>query len=446
MILTNLSAEQTIIGCCLQGQILLDRISSLKPEHFAAESHREAFSVIKESWAKGVPTDPVLLDTMLTAHQSNSEGLAYWVECANSGYSTAMLPAHIRVVRDNAQRRALLATADKIAAMVHNGGDINEHVASASALVGNLLEREIRKGPRLLLDVLRDHLPEMGERWGGRQDGLKTGFTDLDIMLGGLRPGNLILIAARPAMGKTSLAMQIGTHVASSGVVVAFSQEMADTELADRLLASAGRIPLSTIVAGGLSSEEHNRFAAALGRLSPLRLYIDDQPAQRLSDIRAKALSIRRRNEIALIVVDYLQLMSGDDARKPSSNRNAEIEQISRGLKALAKELACPVIALSQLNRDLEKRPNKRPVLSDLRDSGAIEQDADVVLMIYRDEVYNPESPDKGIAEILIRKHRQGQTGTVRLKWRGELTSFGNCTHQDAPQAAQPRYKRGFDE
>lgn len=446
MNLVSLPSEQIVIGCCLQGQILLDRMESLRPEHFAGEAHREAYTAILSSWSQGNPVDAISLDNLLQARNCTAADLTYWVQCFETGYSLAMLPSHVASIRDKAQRRALLAAADQIAAMAHDGGEISEHLASASALVGGLAESEIRKGPRPLAEVLLDHMPEMGERWTGRKDGLRTGFADLDTKLGGLRPGNLVLIAARPAMGKTALAMQIAARVAADGVVVAFSQEMADTELADRLLAAAGRIPLSTIVSGGLSSDEHERFSAALGRLKPLRLYIDDQPAQRITEIRAKVLKIRRRHPVALVVVDYLQLMSGDDSRKSGANRNAEIEHISRGLKALAKELACPVIALSQLNRELEKRPNKRPILSDLRDSGAIEQDADIVLMIYRDEIYSPDSPDKGTAEVLIRKHRQGRTGTVRLAWHGEFTSFGNCSQQDSRQPERTTCRRGFDD
>ncbi|NMF98406.1 replicative DNA helicase [Aromatoleum toluolicum] len=442
MSLTSPAAEQTIIGCCLQGQILADRVAGLLPEHFAVESHREAFSAILAAWHQGRPVDPVSLDDTLKG-RSDSAGLAYWVECAEHGYSLAMLPAHVSTVRDKATRRALLAAADEIASLAHGNGDIREHVASAAAAVSKLVDGTVTRGPRLIGDVLRDYMPEMGARWEGRNDGLMTGFADLDAKLRGLRAGNLVLIAARPAMGKTALAMQIAANVSHGGVVVAFSQEMAETELADRLLASAGHVALDRIIGGGMTSDDHDRFAGAVGRVQGMRLYIDDQPAQRISDIRAKTQSVRRKHPIALVVVDYLQLMAGDGA-----NRNAEIEQISRGLKALAKELGCPVIALSQLSRKCEERPNKRPMLSDLRDSGAIEQDADIVMMIYRDEVYNPDSPDKGTAEVLIRKNRQGQIGDVRLTWLGEYTSFADCSYQGSREESQPmrRRSRGFDE
>lgn len=435
-------AEQIVIGCCLQGQILADRVAGLTSEHFAIEAHRDAFAAILASWHQGRPVDVVLLDEMLKPSPGDAD-LGYWVECAEQGFSLAMLPAHVSTVRNKAMRRALLAAADQIASMAHADGDVREILANASAAVSRLADGAVTRGPRLVRDVLADHLPGIGERWDGRQDGLKTGFADLDAKLRGLRAGNLVLIAARPAMGKTSLAMQIAANVAENGVVVAFSQEMADTELVDRLLASAGRIDLSKIIGGGLTPDDHDRLAGAVGRLNGMRLYVDDQPAQRISDIRAKVQSVRRKHPISLVVVDYLQLMTGDGA-----NRNAEIEQISRGLKTLAKEIGCPVIALSQLSRECEKRPNKRPMLADLRDSGAIEQDADIVLMIYRDEVYNPDTPDKGTAEVLIRKNRQGQTCDVRLTWLGEYTSFADCDYQAArQQETKQRFaRRGFDE
>jgi replicative DNA helicase len=441
--LFNAMAEQIVIGCCLQGEIIADELEGLQPEHFAIESHREAFAAILRTWGQGRPLDAVTLDDYLTDGAAKREGLAYWAECAEAGFSTALLPGHISTVRNKAVRRALAATADKIAGLAHSEGRVDELVASASALLASVSAGESRRGPRLIADVLREHLPAVGERWDGRRDGLMTGFADLDKALGGLRPGNLALIAARPAMGKTSLAMQIAANVAEDRAVVVFSQEMADTELADRLIALKGGVDLGKVIRGGMSEDEHSRFNLGVMRLRDMLLYVDDEPAQRITDIRAKTMKVRRQREIGLVVVDYLQLMTGDGA-----NRNAEIEQISRGLKALAKELGCPVIALSQLSRKCEERPNKRPMLSDLRDSGAIEQDADVVMMIYRDEVYNPSSPDAGTAEILIRKNRQGAIGDVRLTWRGEITAFGNCDYQASrrQESAPQRKASGMDE
>lgn len=441
--LFNAMAEQIVIGCCLQGEVIADVLDGLRPEHFAVESHREAFATILRTWSRGRPLDAVTLDDALPDGTAKREGLAYWTDCAEAGFSASLLPGHVSTVRNKAARRALAAVADKIASLAHSEGRVDELMASASALLGDIAEGETRGGPRLIADVLREHLATVGERWEGRRDGLMTGFADLDRALGGMRPGNLVLIAARPAMGKTSLAMQVAANVAEGRAVVVFSQEMAASELADRLIAFKGGVDLGKVIRGGMTEDEHGRFNAGVLRARDLALYVDDAPAQRVADIRAKAMKVRRQRDVGLVVVDYLQLMTGDGA-----NRNAEIEQISRGLKALAKELGCPVVALSQLSRKCEERPNKRPMLSDLRDSGAIEQDADIVLMIYRDEIYNPASADAGTAEILIRKNRQGAVGDVRLTWRGEVTAFGNCDYQASrrSEGAPARRTGGMDE
>lgn len=441
--LHNPQAEQTIIGCCLHGQIIADRLRDLRPDHFAIESHAEAYRSILQAWERGRPLDPLLLDDLLPDGPAKREGLGYWVECCESGYSPALLPGYLKLVRESATRRTLAAAAMQLHELAHGEHSAESLIASAAGMLGELVHEGIQgNGPRLIAEVIDHHLPAVGERWEGRRDGLKTGFRDLDDKLGGLRPGNLVLIAARPAMGKTALAMQISANVAEGRVVVAFSQEMADTELADRLIAFKGRVDLGKVIHGGLDAEEHRRFGEGVAKVKQLRLFVDDAPAQRIADIRAKSMKVRARHDVALVVVDYLQLMTGDGA-----NRNAEIEQISRGLKALAKELGCPVIALSQLSRECEKRPNKRPMLSDLRDSGAIEQDADVVMMIYRDEVYNPDSPDADTAELLIRKNRQGRTGDVRLTWLGQFTAFADCGYQESRAAYVPmRRVRGFEE
>lgn len=422
-------AEQIVIGCCLQGEVVADRVVGLRPEHFAIAAHKEAFEAIQRLWGKGKPVDPMVLDESLPGSGGDSGGLAYWLDCANAGFSFAMLPGYVAIVTEKAVRRAMVAVADQIVSLAHSEGTVDEKVAEASSLIAKLAEGRVTKGPRLISEVLREHLPTISDRWEGVEDGLKVGFVDLDKILSGMKPGNLVLIAARPAMGKTSLAMQIaaGLSYGDDGAVVAFSQEMADTELTDRLIALEARVPLDKVLKGGMTSDELDRFAAATARIDGLKMFIDDSPAQRITDIRAKVQMVRRRHKVKLVVVDYLQLMTGDGA-----NRNAEIEQISRGLKSLAKETGCPIIALSQLSRQCESRPNKRPMLSDLRDSGAIEQDADIVMMIYRDEVYNPDTPDAGTAEILVRKNRQGKTGDARLTWLGEFTCFADCFYQES--------------
>ncbi len=256
--------------------------------------------------------------------------------------------------------------------------------------------------------------------------GVPTGLADLDEKTSGLQPSDMIVLAARPGMGKTSLALNIAETVAvEAGLPVAvFSMEMPGTQLATRFLSSVGRIDQHKIRTGKLNDEEWQRLTYALGKLHEAPIYIDETPGLNPTDLRARCRRLHRQcGRLGLIVIDYLQLMT---SLKESDNRSAELSEISRSVKSLAKELHVPIIALSQLNRSLEQRPNKRPVASDLRESGAIEQDADIIMFIYRDEIYNPDSPDKGMAELIISKHRNGSTGTIRMTFLGEFTRFEN--------------------
>ncbi|HEX7634905.1 MAG TPA: replicative DNA helicase, partial [Noviherbaspirillum sp.] len=264
--------------------------------------------------------------------------------------------------------------------------------------------------------------------------GVPTGFIDLDRMTSGLQPGDLVIVAGRPSMGKTAFSLNIGENVAiDSGLPVAvFSMEMGGAQLAMRMLGSVGRLDQSRLRIGKLNDEDWPRLTHAIQKMNEAQLYIDETPALSPIELRARARRLARQcGKLGLIIVDYLQLMSGNGGGG-AENRATEISEISRGLKGLAKELHCPVIALSQLNRSLEQRPNKRPVMSDLRESGAIEQDADVILFIYRDQVYNPDSPDKGTAEIIIGKQRNGPIGAVRLTFLSEYTKFDNYTGGNA--------------
>ena len=258
--------------------------------------------------------------------------------------------------------------------------------------------------------------------------GIATGFTDLDSMTSGLQPGDLIIVAGRPSMGKTAFSINIAEHVALEVTkpVAVFSMEMGGTQLAMRMIGSVGRLNQHTLRTGKLEDDDWSRMTHALGRLNDAPIFIDETAALNSLELRSRARRLHRQNGgLGLIVVDYIQLMSSPSG-KNSENRATEISEISRSLKSLAKELQVPVIALSQLNRSLEQRPNKRPIMSDLRESGAIEQDADLILFIYRDEVYNPDSPDKGKAEIIIAKQRNGPIGKVELTFRGEYTRFEN--------------------
>lgn len=424
MSLINTEAEQAVIGACLLGEVL--EIDALAPDHFAIESHREAFAFIVAEWAKSRAVDVLSLDASLPdGTAAKAEGLGYWGQCASSALPS-MAQRYAAIVRDCAIRRQMVAVADKLAGMAQDRGPVIDHINEASEAIANLANGQVKKGARRISEVLDSHLAVIGDRWDGVVHGADTGFADLDQFMR-FRAGNIIVLAARPSMGKTSCAMQFAMHLAQQGPVFVSSQEMAEGELADRLLASQGRIKLASVIGGSMTSDEHDRFHYAVNSVRDLPLYIDDSAGQTLADIRTKARAIHRNNPLKAIVVDYLQLMSGK-----GENRNTEVEALSRGFKAMAKEFCCPVILLSQLNRGVEQRPNKRPVLSDLRDSGAIEQDADIVLMLYRDEVYHPDSPDVGTAELLVRKNRQGKTGFVRLTWIGEMTMFADCAYSDS--------------
>lgn len=431
MSLVATDAEQCIIGACLLGEIL--DLGALRPEDFGIDAHRDAFAHVQRMWAEKRPLDVVLFDDTLPEDSAaKREGLAYWGQCAANSFPSLAL-SYVGRVRDAAMRRRMLALADSIAAAAHNrSGDLLEQINAAAEGVAELSGEQAPKGARRINEVLDSHLTVIGDRWDGVVHGVDTGFIDLDRFMR-FRAGNVIVLAARPAMGKTSLAMQFATHLAQHGPVFVSSQEMSEGELADRLLASRGQVWLSKIIGGEMNGEDHDRFHFAVGSLRDLPLYIDDSAGQSLAAIRAKVRAIHRKQPVAGVVIDYLQLMSGK-----GENRNSEVEALSRGFKAMAKEFACPVILLSQLNRGVEQRPNKRPQLSDLRDSGAIEQDADIVLMLYRDDVYHQNSLDAGTAELLVRKNRQGQTGFVRLTWVGAMTTFENCDYHAAKSVEVP--------
>lgn len=449
-------AEQGILGALLiDTSAALDRIpASLKTEHFCREDHRLIFDCISRMLQQSEPVDFLTVADKLEA-AGNSEragGMAYLAELANAFSSTSMLPRYARIVIERAQVRGLLSAATEIQELaIQPGMTADEKVAKAQGLVQAIGEGAAsdKPQPQRLEDALRRFSKVMMQRSEGGEVSLSTGFHDLDKQLnGGIRPGQFILVAGRPGMGKTSLAMDIARHVSSSGKTVLFcSQEMSEKDVADRWVSASARIPLERVVSAGLSDDEWSIAVAVIGQHREDPLYIDEQPALRLSDVITKARRVERESgPLSLIVIDYIQLMTGTG----EDSRNAEIEVISRGLKELAKSMSCPVIALSQLSRKVEERPNKRPMPSDLRDSGSLEQDADVIAFVYRDEVYNPDSPDKGTAEILIRKNRQGAIGDIRLAWQGPYASFGALDYaaweqqrkEHAP-AQQPK-KRGF--
>lgn len=442
--------EQSLIGALLRDNDAIDRIGDLQVDHFFDHWHGKIFAAISKLIVAGRGADVITTFEELQKAGSGAQvpSMAYLNDLQQSMPSSANIARYAATVRDRAIKRKLVALAHETAAAVPESPEDADALVDTMSSQLELLSRSIiKQEPQLARDGLAAHIDTIDMLYSG--DGpvaLSTGLPDLDKKLnGGLRPGQLIIIAGRPKMGKTALAANIANNIAlAGGVSMVDSMEMTKSDLHNRNLASIGGIPLDHLIdPKQLDETDWPRLTHAITKIGEMELYLDDQPAMSLLDIRNKAKQVKRRaGRLSLIVIDYLQLMSG-----PGDNRNAQIESITRGLKALAKELGAPIILLSQLNRKLEERPNKRPMPSDLRDSGSIEQDADVVIFVYRDEVYNPDSPDKGIAEINVALHRQGAPGMVPMVYVGEYTLFKSAAHGWRPQetAMAPRRKNGFE-
>lgn len=446
--LHHVESEQAVIGAVLNfGTSVMERIAALQPGHFYVASHREIFATLRQMASENLPIDVITVAERISANGKDdvTGGLAYIGEIAANTPSSAGAHRYAQVIIDRSVERELMAAANSIISLVGGHGLTCEKLSMAQAAIMAITEAAEPKQPKHIRAVLERVIENMESRNNGTESVVSTGFADIDLKLnGGMRRGNLLIVAGRPGMGKTAFATDLALNAAMENHPTLFmSMEMSDTELADRMLASASRIPLSSVLTGQLDDDGWTRISAGLGRIHATPLFIDEQGGLTLFDIASKARSIKRKHGLGLIVVDYLQLASGD-----GDNRNQEIERISRGLKALAKELEIPIVVLSQLSRKVEERTNKRPMLSDLRDSGAIEQDADVVMMCYRDEYYNADSPDRGTAEIIIAKNRQGAPGPVRLAYVADQTRFENLDHAWTPARTESKAKkspRGMD-
>jgi len=439
----SIEAEQSVLGGLLLDNAAWDRIADFINEHdFYRYDHRLIFHNIGKLISQAKPADVITVYEQLQAAGKAEEagGLAYLNALAQNTPSAANIRRYAEIVRDRGVLRQLVTIADEISAGAFNpqGRDVRQLLDEAESKVFAIAE-EGSRGQKGFLEIqplltqVVERIDELYHR-DNQSDitGVPTGFVDLDRMTSGMQGGDLIIVAGRPSMGKTAFSLNIGEHVAvEQGLPVAvFSMEMAGTQLAMRMLGSVGRLDQHRLRTGRLLDEDWPRLTHAIQKMNDAQLFIDETPALNPMELRARSRRLARQcGQLGLIVIDYLQLMSGSGG---GENRATEISEISRSLKGLAKELNCPVIALSQLNRSLEQRPNKRPVMSDLRESGAIEQDADVILFIYRDQVYNPDSPDKGTAEIIIGKQRNGPIGTVRLTFLGEYTKFDNFTGGNA--------------
>ncbi|NML14315.1 replicative DNA helicase [Azohydromonas caseinilytica] len=433
----SIEAEQSVLGGLLLDNGAWDRAGDTLAEgDFYRYEHRLIYAAIGGLISASKPADVITVFEQLQSLGKAEEcgGLAYLNALAQSVPSAANLRRYAEIVRERAILRKLIEASDEIATNAFNpqGRPVSQILDEAEGKIFKIGEEGSRQkqgfqGMDHLVMQLIDRVTELAENGAEEVTGVRTGFYDMDRMTAGLQPGDLIVLAARPSMGKTAFALNIAEHVAvHEGLpVVVFSMEMGAAQLALRMVGSLGRIDQQHLRTGALRDDEWSRLTETVDRLSKASVFIDETPALNPAELRARARrQARQCGRLGLIVIDYLQLMSGSAGNE--ENRATVIGEISRGLKALAKELHCPVIALSQLNRSVETRPDKRPMMSDLRESGAIEQDADVIMFIYRDEYYNKESKEPGVAEVIIGKQRNGPVGTVKLTFLKPLTKFDN--------------------
>lgn len=430
----SIEAEQAVLGGLMLSNSGFDAVASLiSDKDFFASDHQLIFQTMGQLNAEQKPLDIITLSEALQNNRQLDQigGSSYLVELSNNTPSSANINAYAQIVLERSIIRQLITAASDIVKKGYNplGWDSNKLLAEAEKRLVAIIESRPNQGGFLSVnELLKEVVERIDQLFNSDADitGLSTGFADLDEKTSGWQPSDLVIIAGRPSMGKTSFAMNMAEHAVlhQEKPVLVFSMEMPASQLIMRMMSSLGKIDQTKLRAGNLSEDDWPRLSSAASRLKDRPLFIDDTPGITPMELRNRIRQVTREHgQPGMVLVDYLQLMSGSVA---TENRTNEISQISRELKNIAREFNCPVIALSQLSRNLENRPNKRPINSDLRESGAIEQDADVVVFIYRDEVYNEESPDKGVAEIIIGKQRNGPIGTCKLTFLGKYTRFEN--------------------
>ena len=446
-----IEVEQDLLGALMAHAGAIERIEAdLQPAHFYRAEHQAIYAAIARLANQGRSCDSLaVVDVLEQSGQiEQAGGLSAVVDLERMSASPANVRRHAEIVIERAMARQLAAAADEIVAIADDAAPVKERIDAAQKRIMALSDTATlgAREPQLVGDLMAKYLAVVGERWERKGGGISTGFPDLDRRLGGgLAEGSLVILAGRPSMGKTTLALQIAYNAADHGsTALVCSQEMQDTQLIDRAVAFVGRVPLAKLLTGeGMTADDHDKYQAALSRISAAPLFLDEQGALKPADVRRKARKVKNKRGLAVLVIDYLQLMVGD---KDGENRTREMTQITQDLKALAKELSCCVIALSQLNRQVESRPNKRPIMSDLRESGSIEQDADVILAPYRDEYYNADSRFQGLAELLVLKNRQGASGGfVPMSFQGEYTAFGSIFGEwpEEPAAHEKPKRKG---
>lgn len=429
---SDIEAEQAVLGSMLTDKdATIAAIEVLKEDDFYREDNKLIYRAILNLYNRAEPVDIITLKSELTSMGKFDAvgGLEYLADLPEKVPTTANVERYIKIVEEKAILRNLIKTANEI---INLGYDPTEEVEnimdSAEKKIFDIMQSKNQKGYSPIKDVLVDTFSQLEMLYNQKQHitGVPTGFADLDYKTAGLHGSDLILLAARPAMGKTAFALNIATNAAvrAKVPVAIFSLEMSKEQLVNRVLCGEAMVDSNKVRTGKLDEQDWAKLASALGPLSESEIYIDDTPGISVMEIRAKCRKLKLEKNIGLVVIDYLQLIQGSNKR--GGSREQEISEISRSLKILAKEINVPVIALSQLSRAPEQRPDHRPMLSDLRESGAIEQDADIVMFLYRDDYYNEDSDKKNIAEVILAKHRAGSTGTVELLWLGNYTKFVN--------------------
>ncbi len=428
----DLEAEQAIIGSMLTDRdAVISSIEVLKEEDFYREDNRAIYAAILNLYNRSEPIDIITVKAELESMGKFEQvgGLEYLAELPEKVPTTANAEKYIKIVEEKSILRRLIKTANEIIELGYSPTeDVEDIMEGAEKKIFDIMQQKNQKSYTPIKDVLVESFTKLEELYNRKQHitGVPTGFSELDYKTAGLHGSDLILIAARPAMGKTAFALNIATNasVRAKVPVAVFSLEMSKDQLVNRILCSEAMVDSNKVRTGKLEENDWTKLAESIGPLSEAEIYIDDTPGISVTEIRAKCRKLKLEKNIGMVVIDYLQLVQGSNKRNGS--REQEISEISRSLKILAKELNVPVIALSQLSRAAEQRPDHRPMLSDLRESGAIEQDADIVMFLYRDDYYNEDSEKKDIAEVIIAKHRGGSTGTVELLWLGSYTKFVN--------------------
>ena len=428
----DIEAEQAVIGSMLTDKdAVMLAVEKLKEDNFYREDNKSIFEAIVNLYNRSEPIDLITVKDELTSMDLFDKigGMEYLALLPDKVPTTANVEKYIEIVQEKSILRNLIKTANEIIELGYNSGeDVEDIMNSAEKRIFDLIQNKNSTSYTPIKDVLIESFTQLEELYNQktRITGVPTGFADLDYQTAGLHGSDLILVAARPAMGKSAFALNIAANAALRGKtpVALFSLEMSKEQLVNRILCSEAMVDSNKVRTGKLEEDDWNKLASVVGPLSDAGIYIDDTPGISVMEIRTRCRKLKMEKNIGLIVIDYLQLVQGSS--KKNGSREQEIAEISRSLKILAKELNVPVIALSQLSRAVEQREDHRPMLSDLRESGSIEQDADIVMFLYRDDYYNKDSEDKGLTEVIIAKHRGGSTGTVKLVWMGNYTKFTN--------------------